>query len=166
MHTLSEIVRLSAQGLSDRQIARSVRLSRTTVMRYLERTRAAGISWPLPPGMTEAKLLELVTPKSPVQEREEPDFAAVHRELSSRKFATLELLWTENWIGIMSYQTLADAVLDRLVHNAYKIELEGESIRKRKKRGIRNAVKRNSVASLRAVRIKGGPHSETWWPVP
>lgn len=91
MHTLSEIVRLSAQGLSDRQIARSVRLSRTTVMRYLERTRAAGISWPLPPGMTEAKLLELVTPKSLSPEREEPDFAAVHRELSSRRFATLRM---------------------------------------------------------------------------
>ena len=104
-HTLSEIVRLSAQGLSDRQIARSVRLSRTTVRRYLERTRAAGISCPLPPGMTEAKLLELVTPKSLSPEREEPDFAAVHRELSSRRFATLELLWTEQWIGVMSYQT-------------------------------------------------------------
>ena len=27
--------------------------------------------------------------------------------------------------------TLADAILDRLVHNAYKIELAGESLRKR-----------------------------------
>ena len=28
--------------------------------------------------------------------------------------------------------TLADAVLDRVVHNAYRIELSGESLRKRK----------------------------------
>ena len=27
--------------------------------------------------------------------------------------------------------TLADAILDRLVHNAYKINLRGESMRKR-----------------------------------
>jgi DNA replication protein DnaC len=28
--------------------------------------------------------------------------------------------------------TLADAILDRLVHNAYRITLKGESMRKRK----------------------------------
>ena len=28
--------------------------------------------------------------------------------------------------------TLADAILDRVVHNAYKLELKGESMRKRK----------------------------------
>jgi hypothetical protein len=32
------------------------------------------------------------------------------------------------FIGI---PTLADAVLDRVVHNAYRIELSGESLRKR-----------------------------------
>jgi DNA replication protein DnaC len=40
-----------------------------------------------------------------------------------------------NWYNTMEDPTLADAVLDRLVHNAYKIELDGESIRKRKKKG-------------------------------
>jgi hypothetical protein len=29
---------------------------------------------------------------------------------------------------------VADAILDRLVHNAHKIELKGESMRKKKKR--------------------------------
>jgi DNA replication protein DnaC len=28
--------------------------------------------------------------------------------------------------------TIADAILDRLVHNAYRIELKGESLRKKK----------------------------------
>ena len=28
--------------------------------------------------------------------------------------------------------TLGDAILDRIVHNAYRIELSGESLRKRK----------------------------------
>ena len=28
--------------------------------------------------------------------------------------------------------TIADAILDRLIHNAYRINLEGESMRKKK----------------------------------
>jgi DNA replication protein DnaC len=35
------------------------------------------------------------------------------------------------WYDVMAAPTLADAILDRLVHNAYKIELRGESMRKR-----------------------------------
>lgn len=105
MHTLSEIVRLSAQGLSDRQIARAVGLSRTTVMRYRERIEAAGLSWPLPDGVTEPNLLALVSPAPPVQFNEEPDFAEVHRELCSRRFGTLQLLWAERWMGVLSYST-------------------------------------------------------------
>jgi DNA replication protein DnaC len=38
----------------------------------------------------------------------------------------------ENWHEYIGDPTLADAILDRLVHSAHKIHLEGESIRKRK----------------------------------
>lgn len=37
----------------------------------------------------------------------------------------------EEWHGVIGDATLADAILDRLVHNAYKINLSGESMRKR-----------------------------------
>lgn len=37
----------------------------------------------------------------------------------------------ENWYDIIAAPTIADAILDRLVHNAYRIELTGESMRKR-----------------------------------
>jgi len=36
----------------------------------------------------------------------------------------------DQWHGVIADPTLADAVLDRLVHNAYKINLKGESMRK------------------------------------
>jgi DNA replication protein DnaC len=36
----------------------------------------------------------------------------------------------ERWHKIIGDPTLADAILDRLVHNAYRIELKGESMRK------------------------------------
>jgi DNA replication protein DnaC len=38
------------------------------------------------------------------------------------------------WHDAMQDPTLADAILDRLVHNAYKIELKGESMRRKKSR--------------------------------
>jgi DNA replication protein DnaC len=37
----------------------------------------------------------------------------------------------DRWDDIIGFPTLADAVLDRVVHNAYRIELSGESLRKR-----------------------------------
>ena len=38
----------------------------------------------------------------------------------------------DEWHGVIGDPTLADAILDRLVHNAYKINLRGESMRKQK----------------------------------
>ena len=38
---------------------------------------------------------------------------------------------TDQWYAAIGDNTLADAILDRLVHNAYKINLRGESMRKR-----------------------------------
>jgi DNA replication protein DnaC len=38
----------------------------------------------------------------------------------------------EKWHDTIGDPTMADAILDRLVHNAYKINLKGGSMRKRK----------------------------------
>lgn len=40
----------------------------------------------------------------------------------------------ENWHELIGDPTLADAILDRLIHNAYKINLKGDSMRKRRKK--------------------------------
>ena len=40
----------------------------------------------------------------------------------------------EHWHEALGDPTLADAILDRLVHNAYKITLQGASMRKRQAR--------------------------------
>jgi len=39
-------------------------------------------------------------------------------------------LEVKNWHGYLHNATIADAILDRIVHNAYKIEIEGDSQRK------------------------------------
>ena len=38
----------------------------------------------------------------------------------------------DQWHAALGDRTVADAILDRLVHNAYKLELKGDSMRKRK----------------------------------
>ena len=40
----------------------------------------------------------------------------------------------ESWHELIGDPTLADAILDRLVHNAYRINLKGDSMRKRTKK--------------------------------
>ena len=37
----------------------------------------------------------------------------------------------KEWYGLMENPTVADALLDRLIHNAHRIELSGESQRKK-----------------------------------
>lgn len=49
------------------------------------------------------------------------------------KSATIMIsqLPTEEWYGCVGDNTLADAILDRLMHNAQRLEMKGESMRKR-----------------------------------
>jgi len=49
----------------------------------------------------------------------------------SRSTLATSQLPIEKWHDIIGDPTLADAILDRLVHNAYKINLKGGSMRKR-----------------------------------
>ncbi len=39
---------------------------------------------------------------------------------------------TDRWHGVIGDPTMADAILDRLVHNAHRIQLKGESLRKQR----------------------------------
>ncbi|WP_435521201.1 ATP-binding protein, partial [Aeromonas caviae] len=44
----------------------------------------------------------------------------------------LSHLPTEEWYASLGDNTLADAILDRLMHNAHRLPLKGESMRKRR----------------------------------
>jgi DNA replication protein DnaC len=43
----------------------------------------------------------------------------------------------DHWHGVIGNPTYADAILDRLVHNAHRIDLTGESLRKKRSKGIK-----------------------------
>lgn len=51
----------------------------------------------------------------------------------SSSTVVLSQLPTEEWHQSIGDNTLADAILDRLMHNAHRIKLDGESMRKRNK---------------------------------
>ncbi len=98
MRKIEEILRLKYEaGLSHRAIARSCSLSPSTVSEYVTHAKAAGLSWPLPKGISGEELEQLLFPRrEPSSGRRipQPDWAAVHRELR-RKGVTLSLLWVE-----------------------------------------------------------------------
>lgn len=52
---------------------------------------------------------------------------------AARSTIVTSQLPVNKWHDVIGDPTLADAILDRLVHNAYKITLKGESMRKTKK---------------------------------
>jgi len=102
MRKARDILRLKhAVGLGVRQIARSLRISHGTVVNYLQRAEAAGVSWPLSAEIndTELQLLLFSSQQPPEAARRAlPDMAQVHKELRGkrrRKGVTLQLLWEE-----------------------------------------------------------------------
>ncbi len=53
------------------------------------------------------------------------------------------------WHAYIGESTIADSILDRMVHNAYKVKLEGESIRKLRHQGG-DAPKKNATGEDRS----------------
>jgi transposase len=92
---IREVLRLKAEGISDRQIGVAIGSARSTVQECLRRAREAGVSWPLAPQLDEAALHERLYPRAaPVSVTPRPDFAYLHAELR-RRGVTRMLLWEE-----------------------------------------------------------------------
>ena len=98
MRKIQEILRLKfGCGLSNRDIAKSISVGRSTIGDYLLRAKTAGLTWPLPESMDEAALERLLFPSASGtirRDRPLPVWAEVQIELK-RKGVTLALLWQE-----------------------------------------------------------------------
>ena len=98
MRKIREYLRLRFEaGLSARQVAASLQVSRSSVGEYDRRFAASGLSWPLPEALSDRELERRLFPPPPAvaaDTRVVPDWAAVHRELR-RPGVTLMLLWEE-----------------------------------------------------------------------
>jgi transposase len=103
MRRIKEVLRLKLElGLSDRQVAKSCSIARSTVSEYMNRAKKAGLSWPLPDDLDEGQLEERLFCEvvggarlSRGQRRPQPDFKMIHNELRRHKNVTMQLLWEE-----------------------------------------------------------------------
>jgi len=95
MRKTKEILRLAQESyLTNRQIARALSVSPTTVGECLKRAHGAGVTWPLPAQMDDEMLEGLLYSQECPIERPLPDMRLIHTELA-RKGVTLALLWEE-----------------------------------------------------------------------
>ena len=96
MVNYKEILRLSHEGYSQRQIESSVHCSRHTVRDTLSAAERNGIIWPLEESVTNEQIGAILFPErhSETSTYLEPDYAYIHRELAKRG-VTLTLLWNE-----------------------------------------------------------------------
>lgn len=99
MRKITEVLRLKRTcGLSNRAIARSCRMSHSTVSEYLVRAEQEGLTWPLPKNLDEDGLYRLLFPEKAMAvdqpARSQPDWEEVRKELKKRS-VTLKLLWEE-----------------------------------------------------------------------
>jgi transposase len=98
MRKIREVFRLKFDcDISNRQIAKSCIIARSTVAEYLFRFQQAALSWPLPQDLDDNQLEQLLYPQLPAlpaHERPVPDWSYIHQQLR-QKSVTLMLLWQE-----------------------------------------------------------------------
>jgi len=99
MRKIREVLRLTHElGLSVRQVRAATGVGKTAVSEYVARARVIGITWPIPPEISDAELeRRLFTPAGfhDGPTRTVPDWTKVHEELK-RRGVTLMLLWEEH----------------------------------------------------------------------
>ncbi|WP_198022470.1 IS21 family transposase [Mesorhizobium sp. LNJC394B00] len=138
MRRIREVLRLRhVQGLTERVIARTLRVSNGVVHGYLRRARLAGLSWPLPEGIDDEglELLFFPAPKAASQSlrRPVPDWSYVEKELR-RRGVTRVLLWEEyraanpDGFGYTWFCTTFEAWKERARPTMRQTHLGGEKV--------------------------------------
>lgn len=134
MRKLKEVLRLHQDGVSNREIARRLKIGAGSVSRYLTRAKSARLVWPISEDWTDDKIYSVLFPatsKNPSHAH--PDFGKVHKELK-RKGVTLMLLWYEyqnqypNGYSYSRYCELYQAFAGKLKPGMRLIHRAGEKL--------------------------------------
>lgn len=97
MRRIKECLRLHFEsGLSQNAISRTLQVSRSTVQDYLRRINCQDKRWPELKDLTDEQLEALLFSSKPAGTvRPHPDWELVHKELHSKSYVTLQVLWQE-----------------------------------------------------------------------
>ena len=75
----------------------------------------------------------------PIDNQSQLIFLEIIEDRYDRKATILtSQLPVSSWYEVIDEKTIADAILDRLVHGSYRVNIKGESMRKTKKRANQN----------------------------
>jgi len=89
MRKIKEVLRLKwLSGHSDRQIAKSCNIARSTVQEYLKRAEQAGLTWPTACDLDDTALEALLYPQNEAVEPSRasmPAMDSLYRELRRKK---------------------------------------------------------------------------------
>ncbi len=98
MRQLRQMLRLHHEGVSAREIGRTLGAARSTIQDNLKRAQQAGLGWPLAPEITDSVLEERLFSKQGIlpgrRRRVEPEWPALAREMK-RPGVNLLILWEE-----------------------------------------------------------------------
>jgi len=145
MRKLREVLRLRFElKLGYQQIGRSCSIGVSTVHKYLKRAEA--LFRDLAIARADGSLRSLLTRLSridvlviddwamaPMSEAERRDFWEICEDrYQTRSTILTSQLPVARWHEQIGDPTAADGILDRLVHNAHRIDMRGESMRKRR----------------------------------
>src|SRR5258706_12311488 len=99
MRKIREVLRLTHElGLTVRQVREATGVGKTAVSEYVSRAKVVGITWPIPPEISDAELeRRLFTPAGfhEGSTKRLPDWTKGHEELK-RRGVTLMSLWGEH----------------------------------------------------------------------
>ena len=71
--------------------------------------------------------------ESILERQQQPDLMEIIEDQHGKASTIIaSQLPVANWYDVIGEETIADAILDRLVHSSYRIELKGESLRKKR----------------------------------
>ncbi|MCP1749077.1 transposase [Bradyrhizobium japonicum] len=98
MRQIRQMLRLARDGVSAREIGRTLGVARSTIQDNLKRALTAGLAWPLAGDLTDAVLEQRLFAHAGVRRgfrrRREPDWASLACELK-RPGVNLMVLWEE-----------------------------------------------------------------------
>ncbi len=94
MRTIKEVLRLKwEKKFSNKQIAQSCNIARSTVREYVARAENAGLAWPQAAGLDDSRLEALLFPPPATKgspSREVLDMKYIHRELAEGQITSGE----------------------------------------------------------------------------